>query len=102
MNLVHAWRALGGIMRRELLRNLRQTGRLGAAIVRPLVWLAIFAAGFRAVLGLSIIPPYETYILYEVYLVPGLVVSSAYTNASWLRKIRSVARPISPRSPRAT
>ena len=73
MNLVHAWRALGGIMRRELLRNLRQTGRLGAAIVRPLVWLAIFAAGFRAVLGLSIIPPYETYILYEVYLVPGLV-----------------------------
>src|SRR5215210_7467613 len=59
-------------MRRELLRNLRQPGRLGAAIVRPLVWLAIFAAGFRAVLGLSIIPPYETYILYEVYIVPGL------------------------------
>src|SRR5215210_3876461 len=60
-------------MRRELLRNLRQPGRLGAAIVRPLVWLAIFAVGFRAVLGLSIIPPYETYILYEVYIVPGLV-----------------------------
>jgi len=73
MNLLHGWRALRGIMRRELLRNLRQTGRLGAAIVRPLVWLAVFAAGFRAVLGLSIIPPYETYILYEVYIVPGLV-----------------------------
>jgi ABC-2 type transport system permease protein len=73
VNALHAWRALRGIMRRELLRNLRQTGRLAAAIVRPLVWLAIFAAGFRAVLGLSIIPPYETYILYEVYLVPGLV-----------------------------
>ena len=73
MSVAHMGRALGGIMRRELLRNLRQTGRLGAAIVRPLVWLAIFAAGFRAVLGLSIIPPYETYILYEVYLVPGLV-----------------------------
>lgn len=73
MTILHLWRALRGIMRRELLRNLRQTGRLGAAIVRPLVWLAIFAAGFRAVLGLSIIPPYQTYILYEVYLVPGLV-----------------------------
>ena len=72
MSLVHAWRALRGIVRRELLRTLRQTGRLIAAIVRPLVWLVIFAAGFRAVLGLSIIPPYETYILYEVYIVPGL------------------------------
>jgi hypothetical protein len=35
--------------------------------VRPLVWLFIFAAGFRQVLGISIIPPYETYMLYEVY-----------------------------------
>src|SRR5690606_26952162 len=39
----------------------------------PLVWLFIFAAGFRAVLGLSITPPYVTYILYEVYVTPGLV-----------------------------
>ena len=30
-------------------------------------------AGFRQVLGLSIIPPYETYILYEVYIAPGLM-----------------------------
>jgi ABC-2 type transport system permease protein len=72
MNAVHAWRALVGVLRREFLRNRRQTGRLASAIVRPLVWLAVFAAGFRAVLGLSIIPPYETYILYEVYIVPGL------------------------------
>jgi ABC-2 type transport system permease protein len=41
--------------------------------VRPLVWLVVFAAGFRAVLGISIIPPYETYIRYEVYVVPGLL-----------------------------
>jgi ABC-2 type transport system permease protein len=41
--------------------------------VRPLVWLFIFAAGFRQVLGVSIIPPYETYILYEVYITPGLM-----------------------------
>ena len=37
-----------------------------------LVWLFIFAAGFRSILGVSITPPYETYILYEVYVVPGL------------------------------
>ena len=39
----------------------------------PLVWLFIFAAGFRSVLGVSIIEPYETYVLYEVYITPGLV-----------------------------
>jgi ABC-2 type transport system permease protein len=67
------WRACawGGI-RRELLRFLQQRERFFAALVRPLVWLFIFAAGFRAVLGLSIIAPYETYVLYEVYVVPGL------------------------------
>ena len=41
--------------------------------MRPLVWLFIFAAGFRQVLGISIIPPYETYVLYEVYITPGLM-----------------------------
>ncbi len=72
MRTRHALRALEGITRRETLRLVRQPGRLASAIVRPLVWLGLFAAGFRAVLGLSTIPPYETYILYEVYIVPGL------------------------------
>jgi ABC-2 type transport system permease protein len=72
MKLHHAMRALVGIMRREMLRFVGQHGRFAAAIVRPLVWLGIFAVGFRSVLGLSIIPPYKTYILYEVYVVPGL------------------------------
>jgi len=72
MTSLHALRALNGITRRETLKLLGQHGRLAAAIVRPLVWLGIFAAGFRSVLGLSIVPPYETYILYEVYVVPGL------------------------------
>ncbi|MFZ5790369.1 MAG: ABC transporter permease [Pseudomonadota bacterium] len=66
-------RCLDGIISREALRFLHQRGRFIAALVRPLVWLFIFAAGFRAVLGVSIIPPYETYVLYEVYVVPGLV-----------------------------
>ncbi|MFP1633845.1 ABC transporter permease [Zhengella sp. ZM62] len=66
-------RAFGGIARRELLRFLNQRERFFAALVRPLVWLIVFAAGFRAALGLSIIPPYQTYITYEVYIVPGLI-----------------------------
>jgi ABC-2 type transport system permease protein len=58
---------------REVLRFLHQRERFLSALVRPLVWLFIFAAGFRQVLGVSIIPPYETYVLYEVYVTPGLV-----------------------------
>lgn len=64
---------LGGIVWREALRFLHQRERFVAALVRPLLWLFIFAAGFRQVLGVSIIPPYETYMLYEVYITPGLV-----------------------------
>ena len=64
---------LTGIVWRESLRFLHQRGRFLSALVRPLVWLFIFAAGFRATLGVSIIPPYETYILYEVYIAPGLI-----------------------------
>ncbi len=60
------------IVEREGLRFLSQRGRFFAALVRPLVWLIVFAAGFRAALGLSIAPPYQTYITYEVYIVPGL------------------------------
>src|SRR6516165_8221695 len=64
---------LAGIVWREGLRFLHQRERFVSALVRPLVWLFIFAAGFRQVLGISIIPPYETYILYEVYIAPGLM-----------------------------
>lgn len=65
--------ALTAILAREALRFLGQRGRLVAALVRPLVWLIVFAAGFRAALGLSITPPYETYITYETYIIPGLL-----------------------------
>lgn len=64
--------AMGAIVAREAMRFVRQRGRFLSALVRPLVWLVVFAAGFRAALGLSIIPPYQTYITYEVYIVPGL------------------------------
>ncbi|MBP1842948.1 ABC-2 type transport system permease protein [Rhizobium petrolearium] len=63
---------LKGILQREWLRYLSQKERFVSSLVRPLLWLFIFAAGFRQVLGVSIIPPYETYVLYEVYITPGL------------------------------
>ncbi len=67
------WRCLHGVILRENLRFFHQRGRFFGALVRPLVWLLVFAAGFRAALGVSIIPPYETYITYEIYILPGLV-----------------------------
>lgn len=66
-------RCLQGVIWREWLRFLNQRGRFFSALVRPLVWLIIFAAGFRFTLGVSIIPPYETYVPYEVYIAPGLI-----------------------------
>ena len=66
-------RCLNGVVKRESLRWLQQRGRFVSALVRPLVWLAIFAAGFHFVLGVSIIPPYQTYVPYEVYIAPGLL-----------------------------
>jgi ABC-2 type transport system permease protein len=73
MKIDHFFYCFSGIIQREMLRFLQQKGRFFAALVRPLVWLFIFAAGFRSILGVSIIPPYETYILYEVYITPGLL-----------------------------
>lgn len=66
-------RCFVGILTREGLRFVQQRERFLSALVRPLLWLIIFGAGFRQVLGVSITPPYETYILYEVYITPGLV-----------------------------
>ncbi|MCA1408935.1 ABC transporter permease [Ensifer sp. IC3342] len=63
---------LKGILTREGLRFLNQRERFISSLVRPLLWLFVFAAGFRQVLGVSIIPPYKTYVLYEVYITPGL------------------------------
>lgn len=66
-------RCFDGIVWREALRFWHQRERFVSALVRPLVWLFIFAAGFRSVLGVSIIPPYDTYVLYDIYITPGLI-----------------------------
>src|SRR3974390_2426006 len=73
MQLVHAARAMRAVTMREIVKFVQQRGRLLSALGRPLMWLAVFAAGFYNVFGVSIIPPYKTYITYQVYIVPGLL-----------------------------
>ena len=73
MQIIHAGRALRAITMREIVKFAQQRGRLLSALVRPLMWLAVFSAGFYNVFGVSIIPPYDTYITYQVYIVPGLL-----------------------------
>ena len=71
--LMHRLRALRAVVGRELGRFLRQPSRLGSALVRPLLWFVVFSAGFNNVFGVAIVPPYETYIEYKAYMVPGLL-----------------------------
>ena len=71
--IAHALQALQAIVMRELFKFSQQTGRLVSALVRPLLWLAVFAAGFRNVFGVAIVEPYDTYIPYDVYIAPGLI-----------------------------
>ena len=66
------WRCFVGVLTREVLKFWQQRTRLLSALVRPLLWLFVFAAGFRSALGLSMTEPYESYILHEEYIVPGL------------------------------
>lgn len=69
----HALLALRAIVQRELLRFVHQRTRLLSALVRPVLWLAVFAAGFRNVFGMAIAEPYDSYVPYDIYIVPGLI-----------------------------
>jgi ABC-2 type transport system permease protein len=73
MSAGHAWRCLVGILVREGLRFLHQRARLIAALVRPLLWLLVFAVGLGTALGEAVLPPYESRVPYGVYILPGLV-----------------------------
>ena len=94
MNLRPWLIAFRAITAREALRFVHQRERFLAALVRPLVWLLVFAAGFRAALGLSIIPPYQTYITYETYIIPGLcgmILLSKLCGASFISILQVLA-----------
>lgn len=65
--------AFQAIIEREFARFVHQRTRLLSAVVRPLFWLLVFAAGFKSTLGIAIQTPYSTYTTYDVYIIPGLV-----------------------------
>jgi ABC-2 type transport system permease protein len=44
MHVVHIMRALRAVTTREMTKFVQQRGRLLSALVRPLIWLAVFAA----------------------------------------------------------
>jgi len=69
----HYFRALRGIVSRELFKFVHQYGRLASALVRPALWLVVFAAGMQNLFGVAPIEPYSTYIPYQEYIVPGLL-----------------------------
>jgi len=71
--LAHAAGAIGAIVGRELQRFVQQRGRLVSALVRPLLWLAVFAAGFRHDLGAQPTAPYGDAVPYDTYVLPGLM-----------------------------
>ena len=73
MNNIIYYKTFLAILEREIIKLFNQKGRLLSSIVRPSLWLFIFAAGFGNIFGVSIIPPYETYITYQVYVLPGLI-----------------------------
>ena len=69
----HALQALAAIVGREALRFAQQKSRLVSALVRPVLWLAVFAAGLRDAVGDAVLPPYDAPVPYAVYILPGLV-----------------------------
>lgn len=73
MTPIHAGHAMRAIAQREVTKFFHQYSRLVSALVRPALWMVVFAAGFQNVFGVSIIPPYETYITYQEYVLPGLL-----------------------------
>lgn len=73
VTLRHLWLGLAAITWREIAKFLRQTERLLSALVRPALWLLVFATGLHDLLGISIIEPYSTYTPYQEYILPGLV-----------------------------
>ena len=70
---LHCLRALRGVVGRELGRFVRQPARLGSALVRPLLWFVVFAAGFHQVVDGLAQPPYTADVTYQEYILPGLL-----------------------------
>lgn len=72
MKLLHARLALAAVAGREIHKFLRQPGRLASSLVRPLLWMVVFAAGFRQMPDLGSVMPFDPNLDYRLYMVPGL------------------------------
>ena len=72
MKLMHGWLALQAITGREIHKFVRQPGRLASSLVRPLLWMVVFAAGFRQMPDLGNVIPFDPDLDYRLYMVPGL------------------------------
>ena len=72
MKLMHGWLALQAITGREIHKFVRQPGRLASSLVRPLLWMVVFAAGFRQMPDLGNVIPFDPHLDYRLYMVPGL------------------------------
>jgi len=64
---------LWAITEREIMKFVRQRERFLSSLVRPSLWLFVFAVGSQNILGVSIIEPYETYTPYQEYILPGMI-----------------------------
>jgi ABC-2 type transport system permease protein len=60
-------RPMIAVLEREVLKLVRQRGRLLASLVRPLLWLLVIGTGFEAMQGASGAAGYRT------FLVPGVL-----------------------------
>ncbi|MBA2491911.1 MAG: ABC transporter permease [Gammaproteobacteria bacterium] len=73
MTPMHALRGMQALGSREVTKFWHQKGRLISALVRPALWLIVFAAGFQHMSGVAVVPPYDAQVEYQVYIAPGLL-----------------------------
>lgn len=66
-------RPLAVIIEREFSRFVSQRARLISALIRPLFWLVVVAAGFKSMMTIAPQPPYYTDVTYDFYMIPGLL-----------------------------
>lgn len=76
MNFYHYVSALAGLSKREIIKFSKQKGRLFSSIIRPALWLFVFAAGVGSAKGIDpgILNFYPIQnINYFEYITPGLL-----------------------------
>ena len=76
MNISHSFSALKGLSVREVIKFSHQKGRLFSALVRPALWLFVFAAGVGSATGIdpgsNHFYPIQNVNYFE-YIIPGLL-----------------------------